>query len=348
MTKLRILIEGIGGIGGVIAAKMIRAGLEPTLITSNSSITEAINSTGIQAITPKERFTVSAKALTRLEDVQEAGCFDVALLVMKAGQVMQAAQKSLPLLKPETGYVVTLQNGIVEDKIAEIVGQNRLISGIVGWGGTFHGPGISEKTGPGKFHIGELDGQVTERVRRLAEALKAVSPVVISKNIRGALWAKLGINCTITTMGALTGDTLGQMLKQREVRDAFLMIYREVVDTAEAFGIKLERIAGNPKLLYLHTNAGFLNRSFKDLLVQIIGSRYGRLKSSSLQSLERGRKTEIDFLNGHVVEKAKEVSIDVPLNSAIVRLIKKIENKERKIERQNLSDLLEVMNQNLH
>ncbi len=341
MTHMRILIEGIGGIGGVMAARMIQAGLEPTLITGNPGITEAINSAGIQAITPKETFTVPARALTSLDDLMNES-FDVALLVMKAGQALEAAEKTLPLLDSETGYFVTLQNGIVEDAVAKIVGEQRVVSGIVGWGGTFVKPGVYEKTGPGEIHIGELHGRVTDRIQGLAQLLEATCPVIISDNIRGALWSKLGINCTITTMGALTGETLGQMLKDRNVRDAFLTIYREVVDTAEAMGIKLERIAANPKLLYLPQNAGFLKRFSKDMVARIVGRRYGGLKSSSLQSLERGRKTEIDFLNGYVVEKGKEAGVDTPLNATVVRVIKEIEAGRREIGPQNMTSLLDT------
>ncbi|MCP4675500.1 MAG: 2-dehydropantoate 2-reductase [Deltaproteobacteria bacterium] len=342
MSHMRILLEGIGGIGGVMAARMIRAGHEPTLITGNPGITEAINSTGIKAITPRESFTVPARALTSLDDLTGER-FDVALLVMKAGQALEAAEKTLPLLEPETGYIVTLQNGIVEDAVAKIVGEQRVVSGIVGWGGTFVKPGVYEKTGPGEIHIGELNGRVTDRIRALATLLEATCPIIVTDNIRGVLWSKLGINCTITTMGALTGDTLGRMLKDRQVRDAFLNIYREVVDTAESLGVKLERIAANPKLLYLPKNAGVWKRFVKDMITRIVGHKYGGLKSSSLQSLERGRKTEIDYLNGYVVEKAKETGVEAPLNATIVRVIKEIEAGSRQIGPQNMTDLLAVM-----
>jgi 2-dehydropantoate 2-reductase len=141
-------------------------------------------------------------------------------------------------------------------------------------------------------------------------------------------------------LGALTGDTLGKMVRDRRVRQVFTRIYSEVIDTADLLGIKLERIAVNPRLLYLPPNANALNHFFKDVLVQFVGRRFGGSKASMLQSLERGRKTEIDFLNGYVVEQAKRVNVPTPVNAALVALIQEIETGTRPIDRSNLDDLL--------
>ncbi|MFH1810268.1 MAG: ketopantoate reductase C-terminal domain-containing protein, partial [Pseudomonadota bacterium] len=214
------------------------------------------------------------------------------------------------------------------------------VSAIVGWGGTMHGPGDVERTGPGAIHLGELDGRRSERVLALQRLLEPTGEVVVSDNIRGALWSKLAINCTITTAGALTGQTLGAMLGGRRARTAFLGVYREVIDTALALGVKLERIATDPMLLYLPTDSGAFRRWSKDLLVHLVGLRYRRLKSSSLQSIERGRRTEIDFLNGYVVEQARSAGVATPLNAALTRLIKEIEQGQRVPSPANLDALL--------
>lgn len=332
---IMILIEGIGGIGGVVAARMIQAGYDVTLVTNNATITEAIESNGLQIKTPEGDLTVSAKVYTDLPTDQT---FDAAYLIMKATGVLDAVRDTMPLLKPD-GYVVTFQNGVVEDAVAEIIGQERVVSGIIGWGGTMHAPGVYEKTSIGTTHIGELDGQITPRLRELEKAMSTSAEAVVTTNIRGALWSKLAINCTITTIGALTGDTLGVMLQDKRMRQVFLRGYSEVVDTAEASGITLERIATNPHLLYVKPNAGSINLFIKDLLVRFVGRKYGKLKSSSLQSLERGRKTEIDYLNGYVVEQAKQVNIPTPVNAALVKMIKEIEAGERTIQPSNLDDL---------
>jgi 2-dehydropantoate 2-reductase len=335
----RILIEGIGGIGGVIAARMIQAGYNPALVTANEEITGAINREGLRITTPEGAAIVPARAYTSLDNLPPDERFDAAYLLMKANSVVEAAQKTVPWLTPE-GYVVTLQNGIVEDAVSAAIGSRRVVSGIIGWGGTMTAPGVYEKTSTGETHIGELSGAITHRLTELKSALECATPVVVTENIRGALWSKLAINCTITTLGALTGDLLGEMLQDRQTRRVFMRTYGEVVETADALGIRLERIAANPRTLYVPPKANPFTLFVRDLLVRVVGRRYGKLKSSMLQSLERGRKTEIDFLNGYVVEQAKKVNVPTPVNAALTQMIREIEDGTRKIERKNLDELL--------
>jgi len=335
----RILIEGIGGIGGVIAARMIQAGYDPALVTNNPQITEAINSAGLRITTPEGQAVVQAKAYTALSDLPTDQRFDAAYLLMKANSVIEAAQQTIPLLTAD-GYVVTFQNGIVEDAVGAAVGIQKVVSGIIGWGGTMNAPGIYEKTTPGETHIGELDGRLSSRVNNLAKAIGTATPVIVSQNMRGVLWSKLAINCTITTIGALTGDTLGVMLQDARVRRLFMRTYSEVINTADALNIRLERIAANPRLLYVPQNANAITQFIKDVLVQMVGRRYGKMKASMLQSLERGRKTEINFLNGYVVEQAQRVGVATPVNAALVQMVKEIEAGTRTIDRKNINDLL--------
>jgi 2-dehydropantoate 2-reductase len=340
MDLSRILIEGIGSIGGVIAGKLIQAGYAPTLVTGNEKISVVINRNGISVSSPDEKFTVRSRAFTSLAELDQNGRYDVVLLVMKAHQVVEAARSTLPFLDPEHGFVLTCQNGIVQDAVAAEVGAGRVAAGIIGWGGTMHGPGVYERTGPGAIHIGEPDGSRTERIEKLAGILRAVTPVEVSANIKGAQWGKLAINCTITTIGALTGETLGDMLGDRRARQAFMSTYREVIDTALALGFRPEKIAVDPMLLYVPKSAGVLTRFLKDILVRIAARKHGKLKSSSLQSLERGRRTEIHFLNGYVVEQARKSGVRTPFNEALTRMIKEIEQGKRSLTPANMEELI--------
>jgi 2-dehydropantoate 2-reductase len=341
MTKQKIIIEGIGGIGGVLAGHMIREGLDPILMTGNKKIADAINENGLKITTPEDEFTIEAKAYASLDvvPVPDNG-FDVAYLIMKATRVVGAVKTTLPLIKPNSGHVVTFQNGIVEDAVSHVAGSDKVISCIVGWGGTMHAPGVYERTGPGNFYIGELNGENGKRVKELAKVLETATPCVLTNNIRGTLWSKLAINCMITTVGALTGQTLGEMLKARQVRRVFNRIYSEVVDTAEALGVQLERVVVNPRFFYMSKDANFLTVIIKDFFMRQVAKKHGKLKSSSLQSLERGRGTEIDFLNGYVVDRAKEVGVETPINAALVRMIKEIEDGQRSIALDNMNELL--------
>jgi 2-dehydropantoate 2-reductase len=338
VAEKRILIEGVGGIGGVVAAKMIRAGLSPTLVTGNPDITKAINSNGLDLTASDQEFIVPARAFTSLDDVPKGPALDAAYLLMKANTVIDAARQTLPLLGPD-GYVVTFQNGIVEDSVAEVVGRDRVVSAVVGWGAEMRSPGVYHKTSGGKTFVGELDGKLSHRVMDLGLILKTSADVIVSPNIRGVLWSKLAINSMITTVGALTGERLGVLLRRRRARAILLAIYREAIDTARAMGITLEPVAVRPELFYLARDANVFSRWLKHLVMRAVGLKYGKVKSSRLQSLERGRKTEIDYLNGYVVQKAKETGVAVPTNEAVVRLVKEIEEGKRSIDPTNLREI---------
>ncbi|MCC6794759.1 MAG: 2-dehydropantoate 2-reductase [Candidatus Hydrogenedentes bacterium] len=332
----RVVILGIGGIGGVVAGCMIEAGLRPVLVTSNAEVTAAIRANGLRVKLPDRSFTVQAEVFTTLAEA--SGVFDAAYLTMKALSVVEAAQNVAQYLSSD-GYVVTFQNGIVEDAVGDAIGIGRVVSASVGWNGIMHAPGEYERTTPGDTFVGELNGSVTPRVNAIAAALRHVGPVTISQNMRGVLWSKLAINCTVNSVGALTGETLGELLADARVRRIFLRTYSEVVDTAEAQGIRLERIAANPKLLYLPKTAGLFTRYAKDIIARMLGRKYKSARSSTLQSLERGRKTEVDFLNGYVVEIASRVGVNAPMNRALARMINEIEVGTLKIEKSNVGEL---------
>jgi 2-dehydropantoate 2-reductase len=339
----RLLLMGCGSVGGVIASGLLRAGYDLTIVTHNEAISHAINTNGLRAITPDGEATVPATAHTYLETVE--GRFDIALLAMKATEVEEAARNVAGLLSPE-GYVATLQNGVVEDRVGAILGRERVVGALVGWGATMRAPGVYEMTSRGELSVGEIDGVVTDRVRQLKSILDAAAPATVSANIYGVLWSKLAINCVVTTLGAVSGQLLGEMLKRSTVRHLALVITSEVVDVAEAHGITLEPVGGTLDIhnLYLppeRRGKGFgLDLLGRHVIMRVVGLRFRRLKSSMLQSLERGRRPEIDFMNGYVVERGREKGVQTPINDALTAAVREIEAGMRPIRPDNLRELM--------
>ncbi len=344
--KPRILLMGVGAIGGVIAAGLLASGDDVTLVTHNNEISRALATEGLRVTRPDGRrdlpAAVCAGACPDLSSV--GGRFDIALLAMKATAVEDATREIRPLLSPD-GYVVTLQNGIVEDRVAEIVGRDHVIGALVGWGATMHRPGVYEMTSRGETTIGELDGGVTDRITRLKALLDHAVPTTVTAKIYGALWSKLAINCVITTLGAVTGQRLGQMLRRARVRRMALTIISEVIDVATALGVGLEPVGGTLDLqrLYLgprRRRGGFgLDLVPRHAIMMLVGLRFYKLKSSMLQSLERGRVPEIEFMNGYVVEKGQAVGVPTPANTALAAMVREIAAGKRPISPENLDAL---------
>ena len=345
LKNKKILIEGIGGIGGLMSSRLLAVGYDCTLITGNKEITSQIKSNGIieHIEDAKQKIVYPQHVFTSLSDLDESSKFDFALLAMKADSAVDAAKSTIPHLFSH-GYVITLQNGIIEDRIIEEIDQGRLVSAVIAFGSTMVEPGQYLQTSPGSIFIGELHGEITTRLTQLGEILQEISTVNLSKNINGVLWTKLAINSTANSLGAISGQTWGEMLDTKPKRTLFLIIYSEVVNAARANGIKLEKITVNPFLLYLPINAGFLTRFRKDIVLRMAARKYKDIKSSSLQSLLRGRKTEIDYLNGFVVSESSKHGIEAPVNKILVDMVKEIEIGKREIDPKNIDEIIKKLN----
>ena len=339
----RLLLMGCGGVGGVLAGGLLRGGRDLTIVTRNEKICRALDADGLRLITPEGEWSVPATVYTHLDEIE--GGFDAVYLAMKGTDVEQAVRDVESHLTPE-GYVVTFQNGVVEDRVSAILGRERVIGALVGWGATMHAPGVSEMTSHGEIIVGELDGRLTPRVQRLKATLESIGPVTASTNIYGQLWSKLTLNCATSASGAVTGQLLGEMLVRNAGRRLALAIMSEVVDVAEAHGISLEPVGGTLDVhrLYLppERRAGGwgLDLVSRHAIMMAVGAKFRRLKSSMLQSIERGRPADIDFLNGYVAERGREKGVPTPVNAALAAMVREIEAGTRAISPDNLEELL--------
>ncbi len=339
----RLLLMGCGGVGGVIAGGLLQGGRDPTSVTRHEKIRRANSANGLRVVTQEGEWSAPATVYTHLDEIE--GTFDVVCLAMKGTDVEQAARDVESRLSPE-GHVVTFQNGVVEDRVSAILGRERVIGALVGWGATMHAPGVSEMTSHGEIIIGEMDGQLTPRVRQLKATLESIGPVTISNNIYGVLWSKLTLNCATSATGAVTGQLLGEMLRRNCGRRLALAIMSEAIDVAEALGISLEPVGGTLDVhqLYLppeRRGGGWgLDLVLKHAIMLVVGAKFRRLKSSMLQSIERGRPAEVDFLNGYVVERGQEKGVPTPVNAALTALVREVEAGTREINPHNLEELV--------
>jgi len=333
-NKVKILVVGAGAIGGVTGGLVCRAGHDVRFLEKNLQAVEHIRSSGLAVRTPKERFTVTPAIFAEAAEIPER--MDIILLATKATALPEAVFGIKPLMKEDT-VVVSLQNGLCEEVIAGIVGKDATIGCVVGWGATMHGPGVLEMTSKGEFIIGRLDGRTDDIVSRVSDILAAAAPTKISANIMGHLYGKLVINSCITTLGAICGLYLGDMLKIRKARNMFIGIIREGLDVAGAMGLRVEPVSGLDLGSFLR-GAGPVSRLKRHALIRLIGFKYRKLKSSSLQSLERGERTEIDFFNGFIAARGRELGVKTPLNDFLTACVKDIEAGRRRIGLANFDD----------
>lgn len=340
---MKIVIIGAGAVGGVIAAYLSSKKQEVELVCKHKQTVETIENNGLRVEGIKGQLITYPDTVIDISQISDKP--EIVLLATKIQDVEDVARTVVPFLKDDT-MVVSLQNGICEDRIAEIVGRHRTIGCVVEWGATLLGPGRVYLSSNGTFTIGELNGEITPRLAVLRSILEKVFPVNITGNIYGALYSKLIVNSCITTLGAISGLYLGEMLNMRIARTIFLRVFTEAVAVANAAGFKLEKVANKLDPYKFALTKKELNSRLslsllkKHLIIILIGFKYRKLKSSSLQSLERDRPTEIDYINGYIVNKAKEYNISVPINTKLVSMIKEIEQGKRRIELENFYNIL--------
>jgi 2-dehydropantoate 2-reductase len=333
--NIKIAVIGAGAIGGITAAMMAKAGLDVELVCKHKETADAANSEGlhIQGVRGDQR--LKAKAFTATEDLE--GQKDIVLIAVKAYDMPDAARRVLPYLNPDS-LVVSLQNGICTDALAEIVGIERTVGCVIGWGATMLDKAVLDMTSEGEFIIGGIADGTEDKLGALKDALGTVVPTRISANIVSELYSKMIINSCITSMGVMSGLRLGEMLKKRKARKIFLAIISEAVAVASAMGIKVPSFAGKLDYNSLTSGNSTLAVLKKHLIIRVVGFKYRRLKSSSLQSLQRGKPTEIDYYNGYIAKKGAEVGVSTPVNSAIVGIVKEIERGSRKSDPANFMD----------
>jgi 2-dehydropantoate 2-reductase len=332
----KIAIIGAGAIGGVTAAFMKQNGHELEIVCKHRDTADKISHQGIHITGVKGEHRVQLKAVADISDLSEP--IDLVFIATKATECVKAAKDLLPFLKPDS-VVVSLQNGICEHDLSDILGKERIIGCVVGWGASHNGPAELEITSEGEFVIGNIDHQPDDRLDHIRQMLDAVYPTRISNNILGELYSKLIINSCINSLGVIGGVKLGELLANKKVRTIFINLMREAMAVAAAMNIKVEP-AGGGKLDYYKLLEGktWLTDLNRHLTIRIIGFKYRRIKSSSLQSIERGRLTEIDFLNGYISDRGREQGVPTPYNDAVRDMVHEIEDGKRKMSLRNVEE----------
>jgi 2-dehydropantoate 2-reductase len=332
MNEQSILIIGAGGIGGITAAHISKSGFNVEVVDNLPGLAKKIEKEGLRVFGQTDTLLEKMNAFDSINQVP--GKKDIILLATKAPALSKVTQEIQPLMK-EDSVVVSLQNGICEEYLIQQLGKEHVIGCVVGWGATVHEPGRLEKTSTGHFTVGTLDGAKMNHFDTVVRLLETTAPVMVSENIFGCLYSKLIINSCITTLGAICGMMLGKMLSFRNIRNLFIEIIREAVEVAKGAGINIEKYGNKLDFYDFAEKSSPWANFMKHLKIRIIGMKYRRLKSSSLQSLETGRKTEIDFLNGYITQKGREVGVETPLNDLLVKLVKEIEDGKREISYSN-------------
>ena len=332
---MRIAIYGAGSLGTVLGAYMTKNGQSVDLVTRNAAHVAALKEKGAH-VTGTVDFVQPVSALTPEE---MTGLYDIIILLTKTRENAAVAAFLKDRLAAD-GVIVTLQNGLPEQSVAEVVGRDKVLGCTVAWGATLLGPGVSQLTSTPDSLTFSLGYPFPEaRNPRLAEvkaALEKMGPVTVEENFIGARWSKLLINSAFSGMSTVLGCTFGEAAKDRRSRRIVLALIKECIDVCAAGGIKIEPVQGKDAVKLLDYHNG-LKKRLSLFILPIAIRKHALLKASMLQDIEKGKLTEVDGINGAICAYGRSVGCPTPMNDKVTALIHRIEAGELKPSFDNLT-----------
>ncbi len=330
-----VAIWGAGAIGGTIGAHLVRAGHRVVFVDIVEDHVRAMNDDGLRITGPVADFAVDARAVT--PDALE-GRYRTILLAVKAHHTREAVGMLAPFLADD-GVVVSAQNGLNEEVIAQVVGRAATFGCFVNFGADYMEPGVIHYGGRGAVVVGELDGRWTPRAEAIHELFTEFDDrAVLTHNIFGYLWSKLAY-ASMLFATALTDDAIADTLADPSTRDVYTGLAREVVAVAEAAVVRLESFDGFDPLAFAPGAGDAAARASLDGLVA-----HNRTSAKTHTGIWRDlavrhRETEVDAQLGPVVERGRELHVPTPLNARLVTMIHEIEAGARERSPANLVEL---------
>lgn len=298
----RVLVLGTGALACLLGARLARAGAEVTLAGSWAEALEAIAARGILVHEGAQSWTARVAAVPL--DAALAP-FRLALVLVKSHRTGRAAA-ALGALLEDGGLALSLQNGLGNhERLERALGSGAVAAGAAFLGATVLGPAELTSIG-GRIVLDSGHGDA--RVRGLAAQLEAAGlEVELTDAFLPVFWAKLAANCAINAPTALHGVANGALLESAELRSTLERAAREVAAVAQARGVRLERDAAETAVEVALATA--TNRS------------------SMLQDLARGARTEVDALNGAISAEGLRLGVPTPVNEALFRAVRAREGR---------------------
>jgi 2-dehydropantoate 2-reductase len=341
---MRIGIIGAGAIGSVVGGMLTKAGHDVTLIDQWPQHVETMRKNGLRLSGTCGDHIIPVKALHIYEAQAISEPFDAVFISVKSYDTEWATHLGLQYLKKPNGVVVDFQNGINDERVAAIAGRERTLGSVITIGAGMYEPGHAMRTDTGAigFKIGELDGKETERAKELAKVMSDVAATKVTTNLFGERWSKLAVNCMANPIAGLSGLGTAEVRTLPEPRLIAIYVGGEAVKVGRACGFEVEPIYGIVAQRFVDAYEGKgLAEVEADVAAE--GARRGGGRPSLLQDVMRGRRTEIDYLNGYVCDQGRRKGVKTPVNDAVVDTVRSYGVGQLKPDPKNLEPILKVL-----
>src|SRR5712691_179100 len=346
----RIVVIGAGAIGGYTGGHLAHNGFDVTLIDPWPEHIETIRKDGLAIEGVSEEEFVCAKPktmhLTELQQLAKQKPIDIAMVSVKSYDTEWATLLIGQYLAPD-GYVVSLQNCMNEERIAGIVGWDKTVGVIPALlGAELYAPGRVRRTAAKGaspyevYRVGEVHGRITKRIEELAAMIRTIDSVKATTNLWGERWSKLCVNGMANGVAAATGMSGNDMNRDDKIRRLSIRLAGEGVRVGQALGYQLEHIRmHDPETI---ARAGEGDRAALDEVESAIlaglnsNTRSELARPSMGQDMLKGRRTEIDFINGVIAAKGQEVGCPAPTHVKLIQAVKQVEHGKSSAKAENL------------
>ena len=320
---MRTAIYGAGAMGTVLGAYLEKSGYSVDLINRNTEHVDALNRNGA-TISGCDNLNIPVTAFTPDE---MSGEYDVFFLTTRQQDNEKTADFLSGYLSPD-GTVCTLQNGFPEPLLINVLGKSRVVGCTAVWGATMISPGnVALNTDPRamSFTLGSITNESADKLKKIGDILQMVCPVTMESNFAGARWSKLLLNSAFSGISVVFNVSVGEISKNNDLADIAIRIMKECAEVSKKEGIILAKVRGFDisKLIF----TGFpLKYLISKPILKLVTKKDSDIKSGMLIDLEKGRKTDIDQINGIVCGYGRKNSTPTPYNDKIVEAVHMMEN----------------------
>ncbi len=301
-----ILMVGAGAVGGFFGAHLAKHHANVSFLLRPKTLA-AVRDRGLTIRSTAGSFTVHPPAAS---DPRELPRPDLVILSNKAYDLDEVLDQLEPVLSDRT-VILTLQNGVdIEDRIIRVLDRDQVVGGVAFIYSKIVEPGVIEHYKRGGVTIGELMGNQSDRVQAIAELFKqAALPCRLSDDIRRTKWEKMCWNCVFNPLTVVIDDRVAKAIDDPDMLRVLHGIVAEVA--AVAAGMKVA-----------------LDDDIADKVVQWT-EEIRDIHTSMYDDWKAGRPTEIDSLNGYIVERGRDLGIPTPVNEALTALVKVITRQDK-------------------
>lgn len=335
---MKVAILGAGAVGKLLSAYISEGNDSVTLVCNNESKAMAINSRGVRISGVRGNSHKIPKAIAKISDLSTRSKFDCIIFATQAFNLRAAATEALPYLAKD-GIALSLQEGICIDTLADIVGKRRTASAVM----TFTCEETDETTvnltSDGHIYLGRADKKIDDDIVWLLAFLSSAFPTTVSDNIYSELYTKLALSSAVSSASIITGRSFAQLSRDRYARNFCNGIIKEYMELSNRSDFELRPFNRHSKDELIPPPSSFLSEVRNTLIWIKLAHRYKKAASPSYTAFKKGNKTEIYYLNGWIARRAERYELDIPYNSAALRMISEIEKGKLEPARKNLKDM---------